>query len=247
MENKKRKKKRSNTLKFLKRLLIVLAIIAILALIFLFAFRIQYVHVEGNTRYSDEEILDLLNFEEQSQNTLVFYLKNRSFEAENIPFIDAVHVEYGSRDTIDIQVIEKKIVGCIESNESYYYFDSEGVVCEVAAGYESDVPKIEGLKFKNLALNAVLEVDDPAVYDALLSLTLLLEKYALTVEKVVFEEDDSLNMQMGYIRVLLGDAKNLEDKISELSNLLPKLENLRGTLHLENYDSTKDSIIFTKE
>ncbi len=246
-DKKKKKKKRSNALKFLKRLLIALVVIAVLAFIFAFAFRIRSIHVEGNTRYSDQEILNLLDYEQQSQNTLVFYLKNRNYEAQNIPFINKVYVQYGGRDTIEIQVIEKKIVGCIAENDSYHYFDSEGVVCEVTANYESGVPKIEGLKFDNLALNAILEVDDPAVYDALLSLTLLLEKYELVVDKVVFAEDGSMSLQMGFIRVLLGNAKNLEDKISELSNLLPKLENLRGTLHLENYDSTKDSIIFSNE
>ena len=39
----------------------------------------------------------------------------------------------------------------------------------------------------------------------------------------------------------------MEEKLSELKDLLPNLDGLSGTLHLEEYDSTKDSIIFTKD
>ena len=45
----------------------------------------------------------------------------------------------------------------------------------------------------------------------------------------------------------------MEGKVAELANILPELLNMqetdqiRGILHLENYDSTKNSIIFTKE
>ena len=41
--------------------------------------------------------------------------------------------------------------------------------------------------------------------------------------------------------------QDVQEKISELNDLLSKLEGLSGTLHLEEYDSTKDSIIFTKD
>ena len=55
------------------------------------------------------------------------------------------------------------------------------------------------------------------------------------------------------IRVGFGAPVLLEGKAAELANILPELLNMqetdqiRGILHLENYDSTKNSIIFTKE
>ena len=246
-QRRRRKRKKVNGLKLLKRLGILLGILALLILIFIFAFRIKNVNVQGNTRYTKEEILDILAFDEQPDNTILFYLKNRRFTADNIPFIDAVYIDIGSRDTINIQIVEKMIIGCIENNGQYVYFDTDGMICEISERYESDVPKIEGLTFENLDINTVLTVEDSGVYDSLLTLTLLLQKYELSVDRVVFEENHSMNMQMGNIRVLLGNGANLEDKISEFKNLLPQLENLKGTLHLENYDSTKDSIIFSKE
>ena len=52
---------------------------------------------------------------------------------------------------------------------------------------------------------------------------------------------------MGRVTVLLGKDIYMEEKLSELKDLLPNLDGLSGTLHLEEYDSTKDSIIFTKD
>ena len=53
---------------------------------------------------------------------------------------------------------------------------------------------------------------------------------------------------MSWARLRFFSAKiYMEEKISELNDLLSKLEGLSGTLHLEEYDSTKDSIIFTKD
>ena len=55
------------------------------------------------------------------------------------------------------------------------------------------------------------------------------------------------------IRVGFGTPVLLEEKAVEMANILPELqsmvetEQIKGILHLENYDSTKNSIVFTKE
>ena len=193
------------------------------------------------------EILELIHYDEQTQNTILFYLQNRNLKVEDIPFIDAIHIDIGGRDSINIQVVEKLIIGCIESGGQYVYFDTDGMICEIDGTRQTDVPLIDGLEFESLELNTELSVEDKSIYDALLSLTLLLNKHELTIDKVIFKEDSTMSMQMGDIQVLLGNSRNIEDKISELKNLLPQLDGLKGTLHLENYDSTKDSIVFTKE
>lgn len=242
-----KKLRRQRSLKFLKRLLIAAAILGVLVLLFIFLFRIKNVNMQGNTRYSKEEILDLIHYDEQSHNTILFYLQNRNLKVDGIPYIDDIHIEIGGRDTIDIEVVEKMIIGCIESQGQYVYFDTDGIICEIDSSRQTDVPLIDGLEFESLELNTELSVKDKSIYNALLSLTLLLKKHEITIDKVVFKDDGTMSMQMGDILVLLGNARNVEDKISELKNLLPQLEGLKGTLHLENYDSSRDSIIFSKE
>ena len=87
-ERKKRKLRR-----FFRGLLIFLAVLAVAALILIFGFRLKTVNVTGNSRYTDEEILDILQFDGSYQNTLLFYFEKRNMDVENIPFIDAIYMD----------------------------------------------------------------------------------------------------------------------------------------------------------
>ena len=69
----------------------------------------------------------------------------------------------------------------------------------------------------------------------------------ITADSLGKSDDGGYYIVMGTVKVLLGKDIYMEEKISELNDLLSKLEGLSGTLHLEEYDSTKDSIIFTKD
>ncbi|MBS5523358.1 MAG: cell division protein FtsQ/DivIB [Clostridiales bacterium] len=244
---KRKERRRQRLKKFFRRTLIVLAVLAVLALIFIFGFRLKNINVTGNSRYTKEEILDLLHYDGQYHNTFIFYMKNRNMDVEGIPFINAIHMEIGGNDTINVEVAEKIVTGCIDDDGRYIYIDTDGIVCEISDTHQEDVPLLEGLEFEAPVLNQMLIVTDQTIYNSLVNLTLLLEKHEILIEKIVFNEDGTMKMQMGDIQVMLGNSENMEDKMTELKNLLPQLENLKGTLHLENYDSTKDSIIFTKE
>lgn len=244
---KRLEKRRRRIKKFFKGLLIGLVILALLTLIFIFGFRLKNVNVTGNSRYTKEEILDIIHYDDQYHNTFIFYLKNRHLNVENVPFVDSIYMAIGSNDTINVEVVEKTVAGCINDDGRYIYIDTDGIVCEISDTRQDDVPLLEGLEFEEPSLNKMLKVTDESIYNSLLNLTLLLKKYEISIDKILFKQDGTLSIQMGDIQVMLGNSDNMEDKITELANLLPQLENLKGILHLENYDSTKDSIIFTKE
>ncbi len=233
--------------KLLRRFVIVLAILAVLALIFVFGFRLKTVNVTGNSRYTKEEILDLIQYDEQYHNTIIFYLQHKDMDVEGIPFLDGIYMDIGGADTINIEVVEKIVTGCIKDGERYIYIDTDGIVCEISDVCQEDVPLIEGLEYEEPQLNQMLNVTDTTIYNPLLNLTLLLKKYEMSVDTVRFSGDLTMSLTMGDIQVMLGGSDYLEDKVTELHNLLPELEGLKGTLHLENYDPSKDSIIFTKE
>ena len=75
-----RKLKKQRGIKLLKRLGIAAAVIAVLVLLFIFLFRIKTVNMQGNTRYTKEEILELIHYDEQTHNTILFYLAEPEFE-----------------------------------------------------------------------------------------------------------------------------------------------------------------------
>ncbi|MBB5264445.1 cell division protein FtsQ [Catenibacillus scindens] len=232
--------------RFLKGLIIFLAAVAVMALIFIFGFRLKNVNVSGNSRYTQEQILDLIQYDEQYHNTIIFYLRNRNINVESMPFIDALYMEIGGAGTINVEVVEKVVIGCIEDNGSYIYIDTGGVVCDISENPPEDIPLITGLEYEAPALNQVLTVTDNGVYDMLLNITLLLQKYSLTADSIDFSTDGTLSLQIGQIQVMLGTGSNMEDKMAEVNNLWSNLEGRQGVLHLENYDSSQTSVIFTE-
>ena len=85
------------------------------------------------------------------------------------------------------------------------------------------------------------------VFADFLDIAAILRSEAITADSLGKSDDGGYYIVMGKVKVLLGKDIYMEEKISELNDLLSKLEGLSGTLHLEEYDSTKDSIIFTKD
>ena len=51
-------------------------------------------------------------------------------------------------------------------------------------------------------------------------------------------------LYMGELRVLLGKAVDLEEKIMELRYMLPELSGKKGTLRMENYTEETKTITF---
>lgn len=244
----KRIERRKNKIrKFFRGLFITIVVLAVLAVIFIFAFRLKNFNVIGNSRYSKEDVVHFFEYSEKYENTILFYIKYRNMSADNIPFVEKISIGIGRNDTIDIEIMETEIAGCFKDGGQYVYIDTSGVVCEISDNIQENTLLINGLDFEETEINKRLNVTNQNNYNTLLNLTILLNKYELDMDELSFNEDGTMVLKMGDIQILLGNALNLEDKITELANLTSELEGLKGILHLENYDSSKDSIIFTKE
>ena len=75
----------------------------------------------------------------------------------------------------------------------------------------------------------------------------VLQEYEVEADMINVLEDHKYSVLKDNVTILLGRNIYMEEKISELGNLQDKLSGLSGILHLENYDSSKESIIFTKD
>ena len=240
--------KRNRIFRRLKILGIIVVILVIIAVIFMLVCRVREVVVDGNERYTDREIMEAMDLDDGYQNTLIYYLNHKDIHAiPSLSYVDSVSVKMKGVSTIYIDVVEKVLVGCINDAGMYMYFDEHGVILESSTIRREDIPLISGIEFKMLTVNEKISTEDEHVYEDLLQLTLLLRKYDISIEEVVFDEENNMTMLMGDIKVALGQGKNLEDKISNLKDLLPELEGRKGTLLMQDYDSTKDSTIFRQD
>ena len=76
--------------------------------------------------------------------------------------------------------------------------------------------------------------------------TQMLKKYEQVPDNIKYGEEGSYTLQYGEIKVLIGSAQNLNEKIVRLSHVLPKLEGQKGTLHLESWTENTTDITFEK-
>ncbi len=233
-----------------KKLIIVLIIagiflLGVLALCHFFT--ITEVEVEGNDRYSEEEIKEMVMNHKYDYNTLYFWWRMKKEEIKDIPFIDTVEVSILSRNKVKIKVYEKDIVGYVRHLGYNLYFDKEGIVVESSSEQIEGIPRIKGIAFDNVELYKKLPVEEDDVFKKILSLTKILAKYEITPDSINFSKNLSVTLSFEDANVLLGKDIENDEKIVKLKQLLPDLQGMKGTLHLENYDEDTKNITFKKE
>ena len=230
--------KKETKTKTVKKLIVVLAVLAvlfILGLSFAGVFRVRQVTVTGNAYYTKEEVVDLLLDEGSLQNTLLVYLRYKYQEHPEIPFIDDFEVTMDSWQSLKIRGYEKNMVGYVRYLGQDVYFDKDGIVVESSTQELEGIPQISGVTFDSLAIHQPLSVEDPTIFDTILSITKLLTKYDLDPDEIRFGAGGELFLQLGDVKVALGTGENLDEKISRLKQLEGDLKDKSGTLHMENY------------
>jgi cell division protein FtsQ len=226
------------TLAFRYKLLIVLAVIVILAGIFYALletkFKLKTINVEGNTWYTSEEIIEALQTTKADNYSLFFKIHYIFADKPEMPFIDTISIHFSGLDTITIKVYEKNIVGCVYEMGDYLYFDKDGYIISSRSEQTNNVPQIEGLEYTMLTVGKKLEVQDDDIYDTILAVTQLIDKYELLIDTIEF--DDSLAITL-YCndgnQVYLGNQTSYDDMIMALPNILSAAEQKTATYWID--------------
>ena len=113
----------------------------------------------------------------------------------------------------------------------------------------TDVPRVLGITEGNVALGEKIDALDQSVFNTMLGITRMVEKYGILPEIVLFNEnlDITLVYQEGNIHCELGKDTLLEEKITRVAAIMPKMKEYTGILHLEDYAEDTTNIIFSKE
>ncbi|MEG7529814.1 MAG: cell division protein FtsQ/DivIB [Hungatella sp.] len=222
----------------------------IVAVMVLFGILVTSVHVTdvtvtGNSRYTDEQIIQMILQKEWDWNSLYCYAKDRLKAHRSIPFVEDYKIVFQGLSKIEIIVYEKSIVGYVSYMGSYMYFDKDGIIVESTNEKLEDIPWLTGLSFGHIVLHQQLPVENQKIFDEILNLTQVLSVHRLFVDKIQYDARGEATLHMGELEVVLGDSSNVSGKISELSAMLPQLEGLSGTLHLETYDETNAAMTYT--
>ena len=226
---------------------IAVAVVGSLTALFLYVYsnyHVNTVYVSGNTHYSDDEIRNMVMGGAFGDNSLFLSLKYKDKSIEGVPFVSKMDVSVQDPNTIRIQVYEKAIAGYVEYLEKYMYFDKDGVVIEASDVKTVGIPQVTGLSFDHVMVKEILPVENPDIFASILSITQLVNKYNLSIDRIYFGKDSTITLYFDNIKVALGQGTELDEKVMKLQYMLPELEGMSGTLRMENYTEETKNISF---
>ena len=207
-------------------------------------YRVTNVEVVGNSHYTEQEIKDMVLKGNVFDNSLLLNIKYRNKSIENIPFVEKMDVEVKSNDTIRIMVYEKKLAGCISYLGNYMYFDREGIVVESSPQITQGAPEITGLRFNHVLLYEQLPVERSEIFQEILELTQLLDKYEIIADKIYFDTNNNVTLYFGDARVLIGSKSHIDEKIMQLSVIVPSIQGKAGVLDMREYETGTTTLTF---
>ena len=73
----------------------------------------------------------------------------------------------------------------------------------------------------------------------------MLKVKSINADYIEYNNDKTINLLIGDIKVYLGKISNIDTGISELADILPKLDGLKGELYLDNLENINSKGIYT--
>ena len=227
-KKKKRRKKKSKFGYYLYAVTVLLLTIINITLAALLLTQVQGIEVKGAKYSKKEDIVSWIEEDPLTINSLYTLWKYR-FGHYTLPvYLEDVDVSLTAPWRVKVKVQEKKMIGCMLLDNSYVYFDAEGLVLKAGSEYDAGIPLIEGLTVKEAELFEYLDVENQKVFSYIVKVT---------------EEIGESNLSPDCVK--LGKS-NFGEKFLQLPPILSALEGKCGTLHLDHYTKDTTSISFEK-
>ncbi|MDY2814906.1 MAG: hypothetical protein SOU03_13280 [Dorea sp.] len=236
------KKKKSHRL-YAAVVLILAAAILVLGILILF-YR-QAIEVSGNDYCTEQEIVNIIQEDKYSINTIYAVVKYAAGYGEKLPCLESMKVGMKNPWTLKVTVKEKQIVGYVKEGKKYFYFDKNGMVVYESNVLRKGLPSITGVEVRNIQLYETLECDNAQIFEEILETSKEVKKSNLNPDKIVCEKNQ-IYLYIGKVRINLGNSVSSE-QVAQIKPIMEKLGEKEGTLHLENYSEDRTTITFDIE
>ncbi len=249
----KKKKRKLNTTGSSGLIIKCVTIIGVLLLLaggtfwFLKSFQVTAVEVEGNTHYGTEQIKEMVMDSKFSNNSVFLSMQYRNKSITDVPFVERIDVSVIDRNTVKITVYEKALAGYVQYLGSYMYFDKDGIIVESSNVLTPGIPEVVGLQFNHVVLHEPLPVENEDIFQEILNITNLLNKYNLSATRIQFDSFYNVTLHFQDVRVVLGEDADMDQIIMRLTGVLPHLEGKSGVLHMENFSEANKDITFEED
>ena len=116
---------------------------------------------------------------------------------------------------------------------TYLSLDQNETVCANNSECPSGIPEITGVEFINLAFGEKADPEESSALDYVIKVALCLNKHGIRADQIHYDSR-MVDVMIGKLKICLGKNDKTEDKISDLSNFIDKLEGADGTLYMQN-------------
>ena len=214
----------------------------------IFFFRVTKVTVEGNTFYSQSEMVKVFQDNVLERNVLSFFLLDKFSLTPKLPYVREYEITYPSVNHVHIRLYEKTIVAGIAYTNQYIYFDNEGMVLKSTRKPEKGIPLFETKNLTTFTLYSKVHMEDSGLLEQILNLANLFLHYGVNWDTVKFNDKSEAFLYAGDITVTLGKRENYDEPVSALAGILEQAQKnkLKGTMDLSGYDA-KGTVIFKEE
>ena len=244
-----KKRKQKQLLRRIRIILLpVLFLTMAVCILSAFRFRVENVIVEGNENCTSEELVKYLFPEEKDTGLIRCLWDERRGNHKTVPFVMKYDLEFVNLNTVKVTVYEKQIIGCFPYMSRYMFFDRDGYVVESSSEKMKNIPVIEGFSFDHVVLFETVPVEDKGVFLEILNLVHIIEKEQVPVDRIAYDDQKNVTLYLTKpekVRVYLGEQTDMENKLSVLADILPKMDGMSGVLYLNTYKGDIDYSSYT--
>ena len=103
-------------------------VLCVFLLFAVFGCAVDHFEIVGNYHETEDEIRGMLGKGPFSNSSIILWLLNRGRTVRGNTFVDSLTVDMEGLHDVKVNVSEKKLIGCVEYDNRYWYFDRAGVV-----------------------------------------------------------------------------------------------------------------------
>ncbi len=216
------KRKVKRILFYAATLLVLVSVCIVLSLTVFF--KIDSISVEGETRYSKEDIIASCMIEPGDNLILCNTSPGESEIWRKFPYIESVTIRKKLFNRIVINVQEAVPTSMIESQGKYVLLSESGKIIDIFDKKQTDVPIIMGAKLNNPRLSSSISYQDSSIESFINEILSAADRYGFGVLKTIDISNLSkitLEHKKG-LHIILGTPENIDYKMKTAMKILQK-------------------------
>ena len=155
MGNRSSKKRKKKNHRLYAAVVLILGIV-IMVLAAGLLFYIQEIQVTGNQYCGSQEIIDCVQNDKASVNSIYVKLKYALGMGKKPACLDEIEIRMKNPWTVQVKVKEKEVIGYVKHKKTYLWLDKDGLVVCKENTAPADVPEISGFRLKKKKLYETL-------------------------------------------------------------------------------------------